>query len=282
MAIKKLPKILVVDDEDEHLAILRKILEEAGYGVETCSSGHEALSKLRRNHYDAILCDMWMPGITGMGLYQMMKEEFPLYERQFVFITADVASEMTWEFIRTRNLPYVIKPFSPAELQEKLSEVVGDRLEAASEVRRDESNKRQDRRLTLKADVQVRQKKWVTGGPDTASLVDISRRGIRFFTNRQYWVGAEVLVTYPVTDPSALEQQGKIVRIEELRDGWRRVAVALNIGKSGGGEERRLDNGRRTGERRQSIKVYTGIQERRLEDRRSGLERRIVTSTASR
>ncbi|MBI3896088.1 MAG: response regulator [Acidobacteria bacterium] len=282
MTVRQLPKILVVDDEDEHLAIRRKILEEVSYGVETCSSGHEALSKLRGNHYDAILCDMWMPGITGIGFYQLVKEEFPQYERRFIFITTDIASEMIWEFIRTRNLPYVIKPFSPIELLEKLSEVLGDRLEAASEVRQDETNKRQNRRLIIKADVRVRQKKWEASGPDTASLVGISRRGVRFYTNRQYWIGAEVLVTYPVTDPNALEQQGKVIRIEELRDGWRRVAVALNIertvwwrrnvqnvneGPNNGGDPLRIMEGWRDADLRTAVPV---------------LERRMIRSVAPR
>lgn len=282
MADRERPKILVVDDEDAHLAILRKILEGEAYTAQVCSSGSEALHRLRENSYDAILCDMWMPGITGLGLYQLVKEEFPQYERRFIFITADIASDMTWRFIRTRNLPYVIKPFSPPELLEKLREVLGDRLKVTPEVCRDEVNKRRDRRLTMKSNVRVRQKKWEAGGPDTASLVDISRRGVQFFTNRPYWIGAEVLVTYPVSDPNALEQEGKIVRIEELRDGWRRVAVALNIGGSDMAEEKRAGYNRRARERRRSMQTYAGMERRRFEDRRFGLERRMIRSVASR
>ncbi|OFW10542.1 MAG: hypothetical protein A3G20_05620 [Acidobacteria bacterium RIFCSPLOWO2_12_FULL_59_11] len=279
---RKLPKILVVDDEDAHLAILRKILEEENYAVQTCSSGSEALRRLRENICDAILCDMWMPGITGLGLYQLVKEELPQYEHRFIFITSDIATEMTWGFIKTRNLPYVIKPFSPPELLEKLREVLGDRQKIASEVSRDEANKRRDRRLTMKSNVRVRQKKWDAGGPDTTSLVDISRRGLQFFTNRQYWIGAEVLVTYPVSDPNTLEQQGKVVRIEELQNGWRRVAVALNIGGGDMAEEKRAGYSRRARERRRSIKTYAGMERRRIEDRRTGLDRRMIGSVASR
>lgn len=137
----KLPRILIVDDEDAHLAILQKILEEADYGVETCSSGLEVLSRLRANRYDAVLCDIWMPGITGLGLYQLVKEEFPQYNRRFIFITADVASEMTWAVIRDKNLPCVKKPFTPAELLEKVNEVL--RIgEVSADLRQSETDKR--------------------------------------------------------------------------------------------------------------------------------------------
>ncbi|MBI4458557.1 MAG: response regulator, partial [Acidobacteria bacterium] len=111
MAASELPRILVVDDESEHLVILRKILEEEEYAVQTCSSGSAALQKLREGSYDAILCDMWMPGITGIGLFHLIQKEFPQYEHRFIFITADRATETTRTFIQGRNLPYVIKPF---------------------------------------------------------------------------------------------------------------------------------------------------------------------------
>ncbi|MBI4458576.1 MAG: PilZ domain-containing protein, partial [Acidobacteria bacterium] len=194
----------------------------------------------------------------------------------------DRATETTRTFNQGRNLPYDNNPFSPAELLAKIREVLDDRRRTAEAISQDEANKRRDRRLEMKAEVRVRQKKWETGGPDTASLVDISRRGVRFITKRSYWIGAEVMVTYPPSDPNALEQQGKVVRIEETRDGWRRVAVALNIGGSGMAEEKRSRYDRRREERRRSPNTYSGIDKRRSEERRSGLERRLARSLAFR
>ena len=53
MTVREPLQILVVDDEDSHLAIIRKILEEEKYKVQTCSSSHQALGRLRENRYDA-------------------------------------------------------------------------------------------------------------------------------------------------------------------------------------------------------------------------------------
>jgi hypothetical protein len=63
--------------------------------------------------------------------------------------------------------------------------------------------------------------------PDSAPLVDASRSGLRFFTNRLYWVGADVAVAFPSLDSSPLQQDGRVVRLEELPTGGRRVSVVL-------------------------------------------------------
>ena len=62
-------RILIIDDEDLTLSILRKMLEADGYEVDSCSSGSEALACLLHSSYDAILCDMWMSGMSGKEFY---------------------------------------------------------------------------------------------------------------------------------------------------------------------------------------------------------------------
>ena len=120
-------RILVIDDDDLTLTILRKMLEADGYEVEVCSSASEALAKLLHASFDAVLCDMWMSGMSGKDFYLQLKQGFPEYQRRVVFITGDIASEATWEFIDERHLPYVIKPISRPLLRRKVCEIVGDR-----------------------------------------------------------------------------------------------------------------------------------------------------------
>ena len=119
-------KILVIDDDEMALVMIRKLLEAEDCSVEVLTSAREALAKLPENHYDAILCDMWMPGMNGKEFYEQVKNDFPEYQRRIIFVTGDIASEATWDFIDDRHLPYVIKPFSrpvdtpPAPGQTKL------------------------------------------------------------------------------------------------------------------------------------------------------------------
>ncbi|MBI4460159.1 MAG: response regulator [Acidobacteria bacterium] len=225
----RLPTILAVDDEEATLTVVRKLLEAENCKVEVSHSAREALEKLRQTSFDAVLCDMWMPGMSGREFYQQVMKDFPHYEGHFVFMTADAASEATWGFIDEKDLPYVMKPFSRAELQRKLRLVIGDRLDAASEGQ-EKVNQRRDRRISIRTRVRVRRKKFAVGGPDIAPLLDASRKGVLFLTEREYWVGTEVLVAFPYPDPNTsnpLEQEGIVVRVEERKDGLWRIAVAL-------------------------------------------------------
>jgi diguanylate cyclase (GGDEF)-like protein len=225
-------RVLVIDDDDLTLTILRKLLEAEGYEVEACSSGSEALSKLLHCTFDAILCDMWMAGMNGKEFYLQLKQGFPEYQRRVVFITGDIASEATWEFIDERHLPYVIKPISRPLLRRKVQEIVGDRpvrQVTAGETKPawDGVNRRRYRRVAIHAPARIRRKKWEVAGPDSSSVVNASRGGIFFVTDREYRVGMEVLVAYPYTGFDDVEQDGYVVRVEERSDGKRGVAIAI-------------------------------------------------------
>ena len=224
-------RILVIDDDDLTLTILRKMLEADGYEVEVCSSGSEALSRLLHCSFDTILCDMWMSGMNGKDFYLQLKQGFPEYQRRVVFITGDIASEATWEFIDERHLPYVIKPISRPLLRRKVEEIIGDRPvrqpAGTGKPAWDGVNRRRHRRVAISATARVRRKKWEVAGPDTATVVNASRGGICFVSEREYRVGMEVLVAYPYTGYDDVEQDGYVVRVEEQMDGHRGVAIAI-------------------------------------------------------
>ena len=224
-------RVLVIDDDELTLAILSKLLDAEGFDVDVCSSGSEALAQLLHCGYDVILCDMWMAGMNGKDFYLQLKQGFPEYQRRVIFITGDIASEATWEFIDERHLPYVIKPISRPLLRRKVREIVGDRpmREADGEGKPvwDDVNRRRHRRVAISANVRVRRKKWEVAGPDTATVVNASRGGIFFVTDREYRVGMEVFAAYPYTGYDDVEQDGYVVRVEEMPDGHRGVAIAI-------------------------------------------------------
>jgi DNA-binding NtrC family response regulator len=68
-------KVLIVDDEQVLLFVLRTSLTRSGwYEVETASSGRDALDKARCTSYDLLLTDLKMPGMGGIELTRAMKE----------------------------------------------------------------------------------------------------------------------------------------------------------------------------------------------------------------
>ncbi len=68
------PGILVVDDERNVRSTLKSVLEDEGYGVNTVSSGEEAIRATKRFHPDLILLDIWLPGIDGLEVLEKLGE----------------------------------------------------------------------------------------------------------------------------------------------------------------------------------------------------------------
>ncbi|HEY7680486.1 MAG TPA: diguanylate cyclase [Terriglobia bacterium] len=224
-------KLLVIDDDEAALAILRKLLEAEGYEADVCSSGAGALERLAHTAYDAILCDVWMEGMSGKDFYLKLKKDLPEYQRRVIFITGDTSSEATWEFIEERHLPYVIKPINRPLLFSKVREIVGERpapkTDDDGKSAWDGVYQRRHRRVAINVNVRVRRKKWDVGGPDTAMVINASRGGILFESDREYRAGMEVWVAYPYTGYDDVEEEGVVLRVEELPGGRRGVAIAM-------------------------------------------------------
>jgi len=218
--------VLAIDDDEAALDILRRMLEAEGFRVDTAMSAAEALGRLRQDKYDLILCDMWMPGLSGKEFYQRVREQFPDYKNRIIFVTGDLASEATWDFIEERRLPYVLKPFSITHLRRQVKEVLGERPQPARQVKQGVEGRRH-RRISIKASVRIREKRWATRDPEIAAVVNASKEGLYFLTDRQYRVGTDVMLCFPYTGISDIEQEGIVVRVEERPDNRWGVAIAM-------------------------------------------------------
>lgn len=119
-------RILVVDDEEATLHLLNELLAQHGQQVEVAREGGEALEKLASTHYDIILCDVRMPGLSGDDLYTHIKQRWPELVERIVFLTGDVASASTRAFLRRAGRPVVEKPFEVADLFQVLRKAYRD------------------------------------------------------------------------------------------------------------------------------------------------------------
>ena len=79
-------QILCVDDEPSVLAILKRLLESAGFGVLAASSGLEALRVFQSEHVDIVLMDYWMDGMNGIDAATKIKQMKP--DVPIVFLSA--------------------------------------------------------------------------------------------------------------------------------------------------------------------------------------------------
>jgi CheY-like chemotaxis protein len=108
-------RICVVDDEPMMCELIGALL--AGeYEVAAFTDPRAALNALRTRAFDVVLCDLMMPELTGMDLYERLSEERPELAQRFVFISGGAYTERTREFLTTTCLPQVRKPFHRQEL----------------------------------------------------------------------------------------------------------------------------------------------------------------------
>jgi signal transduction histidine kinase/CheY-like chemotaxis protein len=110
-------RILVIDDEEGILEVLKETLSESGYRVDTARDGESALDRASQNHYDLALCDWKMPGLNGEEVYEKLRSMNPALSDRMIFITGDVINEKTKSFLTARNKVCLSKPFSLGEFR---------------------------------------------------------------------------------------------------------------------------------------------------------------------
>ncbi len=110
-------KILLVDDEEILLEMIRDELQRHGYEVITARSGEAALEELARQPVDVICCDIKMPGLNGRQVYERLRTRHPEFSRRIIFMTGDVINESLQLFLEQENLACLNKPFALRELR---------------------------------------------------------------------------------------------------------------------------------------------------------------------
>ena len=105
-------QILIVDDEPHMLRVLKLYLERAGYSVETCGNGAEALKLIAANVPDAVVTDIQMPVMTGQEFCLALEASMPQREFPVFVMTSMTNSEhRTWTQ-KINKLEFLEKPLS--------------------------------------------------------------------------------------------------------------------------------------------------------------------------
>ena len=110
-------RILVIDDEPELVEVIRRTLED-DHEVVTLVEASEALTVLREARgFDVVLCDLMMPGLTGMDLHELVRELDPALAERFVFLTGGAFTARAMKFLDSVSNACLVKPFTPAVLR---------------------------------------------------------------------------------------------------------------------------------------------------------------------
>lgn len=107
-------KILLVDDDEDNLKIVSRLLEKEGYSVIKANSGELGLKALDRYRPDLVLLDVNMPGMDGIETIQILKRKENT--AAVVFVTANTTTDDVIRGLDAGALDYISKPFSGMEL----------------------------------------------------------------------------------------------------------------------------------------------------------------------
>ena len=114
--------VMVVDDEVHITEFVYDVLSRHGARVQTANSGAEAYEKMRKKHFDLIVCDQHMPGLSGQSLYRLVERNEPSAPGRFLFVTGDVVSSNR-QFYAQNGAHFLRKPFRIQELLEAVETV---------------------------------------------------------------------------------------------------------------------------------------------------------------
>ena len=106
--MKKLVRILIVDDEHAFRDILAIRLETKGLKVRTASKGEEALRILAGDTFDVVILDVLLPGIDGPEVLRRIKESH--CRTEVIFLTRAVSVETALKGMKSGAFDYLMKP----------------------------------------------------------------------------------------------------------------------------------------------------------------------------
>jgi CheY-like chemotaxis protein len=110
-------RILVVDDEPLVTMLMAEALVLEGHDVDTAKNGQEALEKIAACAYDAILSDLRMPELDGVGLYRALDQQHPGLLPRIAFVSGTTEPVEYASFLEETGVPVLRKPFAIDDLQ---------------------------------------------------------------------------------------------------------------------------------------------------------------------
>ena len=111
-------RIMLVDDETEFLEVMSERLTARGIDVATSTSAEEAIGRLGKETFDAVILDLQMPGMDGLEALKHMKEKRP--ELQVILLTGHATVEKGVEAIKLGAMDLIEKPADLESLKEKI------------------------------------------------------------------------------------------------------------------------------------------------------------------
>jgi len=115
--------ILLVDDDEEMLTMMKKLLAGAGHRIVACATASQALRALRAPSFDVIVAELAMPGLAGPALRTWLRAEQPELASRIVFTAAGITDAAAAKGARAPGCRLVSKPFNLRDLLDAIADV---------------------------------------------------------------------------------------------------------------------------------------------------------------
>jgi two-component system chemotaxis response regulator CheY len=127
MAIDHSMRVLIVDDYNTMVRIIRNLLKQLGFvEIDDASDGAAALEKMRIHKYGLVISDWNMEPMTGLQLLKEVRADAKLKALPFIMITAESKTENVVAAKEAGVSNYIVKPFNAETLRQKLVSVLGE------------------------------------------------------------------------------------------------------------------------------------------------------------
>ena len=127
MAIDMSMPVLVVDDYNTMIRIIRNLLKQLGFeDVDDASDGSAALAKLREKRYGLVISDWNMEPMTGYELLKEVRSDPGLSKTPFIMVTAESKTENVIAAKKAGVNNYIVKPFNAQTLKTKIEAVFAE------------------------------------------------------------------------------------------------------------------------------------------------------------
>lgn len=117
-------KILIVDDEEDILELIRYNLEKEGYSITTATSGESAVRLAGSASFDLIVLDLMLPGIDGLEVAKKLRKKNQTENIPIIMLTAKGEESDILTGLELGADDYVTKPFSPKVLAARIKSVL--------------------------------------------------------------------------------------------------------------------------------------------------------------
>ena len=127
MAFDPSMPVLVVDDYNTMIRIIRNLLRQLGFAdVDEANDGASALSKMRLKRYGLVISDWNMQPMTGYDLLREVRCDPELADTPFIMVTAESKTENVIAAKKAGVSNYIVKPFNAQTLRTKIEAIFPD------------------------------------------------------------------------------------------------------------------------------------------------------------